>query len=95
MKQSLLLNIKRRLTSQPVKIRSGARLLAGFPYSVDIEVACYSSEGVDAVKEALKHGLTLSTEEQVIKINLIAPPLYVVTTTSLDKDKGIKLLDDV
>ena len=27
-----------------------------------------------------------------MQINLIAPPLYVVTTTSLDKDKGIALL---
>lgn len=61
----------------------------------DIEVACYSSEGIDAVKEALKAGLTLSTEESPIKINLIAPPLYVVTTVNVDKDKGVRLLEEV
>ena len=60
----LLTNIKRKLTSQAVKIRS------------DIEVACYGYEGIDAVKSALKAGLALSTEELPIKINLIAPPLY-------------------
>lgn len=60
----LLTNIKRKLTSQAVKIRS------------DIEVACYGYEGIDAVKTALKAGLALSTEELPIKINLIAPPLY-------------------
>lgn len=28
----------------------------------------------------------------LVQINLIAPPAYVVTTTSLDKEKGIALL---
>lgn len=63
-KEVLLNNIKRKLTSQAVKIRA------------DIECACYGYEGIDAVKEALKAGLLLSTEELPIKINLIAPPLY-------------------
>lgn len=60
----LLNNIKRKLTSQAVKIRA------------DVEVACYGYEGIDAVKAALKAGLALSTDELPIKINLIAPPLY-------------------
>lgn len=63
-KEVLLSNIKRKLTSQAVKIRA------------DIECACYGYEGIDAVKAALKEGLSLSTEELPIKINLIAPPLY-------------------
>lgn len=63
-KEVLLGNIKRKLTSQAVKIRA------------DIECACYGYEGIDAVKTALKAGLSLSTEELPIKINLIAPPLY-------------------
>lgn len=62
--QTLLNNIKGKLSSQPVKIRS------------DIEVACYGYEGIDAVKTALRAGLALSTEELPIKINLIAPPQY-------------------
>lgn len=63
-KEVLLNNIRRKLTSQAVKIRA------------DIECACYEYEGIDAVKEALRAGLELSTEELPIKINLIAPPLY-------------------
>lgn len=63
-KEVLLNNIKRKLTSQAVKIRA------------DVEVACYGYEGIDAVKTALKAGLALSTDELPIKINLIAPPLY-------------------
>jgi len=36
--------------------------------AADIEVACYGYEGVDAVKEALKCGLNMSTEEMPIKV---------------------------
>lgn len=67
---------------QAVKVRS------------DIEVGCYAYEGVDAVKAALKAGIACETEDMPIKINLIAPPRYVVTTTTLDKEKGIKLLEE-
>lgn len=63
-KETLLLIIRRKLTQQAVKIRA------------DIEVACYSYEGIGAVKEALRAGIACSTEEIVIKTNLIAPPLY-------------------
>ena len=61
----------------------------------DIELTCYSYEGIDAIKAALRSGLEHSTEALPIKINLIAPPLYVVTTTSLDKDAGVKILTQV
>ena len=82
-KDILISNIKRRLTPQAVKCRA------------DIEVSCYSNEGIDAIKIALKEGLKLSTEEKPIKINLIAPPVYVVTSSSLDRDEGTKLLYEV
>lgn len=77
----LLSNIRRKLTSQAVKIRA------------DIECACYGYEGIDAVKTALRAGLELSTEELPIKINLIAPPLYVMTTSTPEKADGLKALE--
>lgn len=80
-KDVLLNNIKRKLTSQAVKIRA------------DIECACYEYEGIDAVKTALRAGLELSTEELPIKINLIAPPLYVMTTSTPEKADGLKALE--
>lgn len=81
-KETLLVNIKRRLTPQAVKIRA------------DIEVACYNYEGIDAVKDALRAGIACSTEDMPIKINLIAPPLYVMTTTTMEKTEGLKALED-
>uniref|UniRef100_A0A0K8TNB5 Eukaryotic translation initiation factor 2 subunit 1 n=1 Tax=Tabanus bromius TaxID=304241 RepID=A0A0K8TNB5_TABBR len=78
----LLNNIKIKLTSQAVKIRA------------DIECSCYGYEGIDAVKAALKAGLECSTEELPIRINLIAPPLYVITTSTPEKADGLKVLEN-
>nr|ACD99689.1 N-EGFP/eukaryotic translation initiation factor 2 subunit 1 alpha fusion protein [synthetic construct] len=79
-REVLINNINRRLTPQAVKIRA------------DIEVACYGYEGIDAVKEALRAGLNCSTENMPIKINLIAPPRYVMTTTTLERTEGLSVL---
>lgn len=77
----LLKNVNRRLTPQAIKLRA------------DIEVTCYGFEGIDAVKAALNAGEKCGTDECGIKIKLVAPPLYVVTTASLQKDKGIAALN--
>ncbi|KAJ3385819.1 hypothetical protein HDU84_002001 [Entophlyctis sp. JEL0112] len=80
-KQELLHNIRRRLTPQATKIRS------------DIEVTCYGYEGIDAIKAALSAGEACSTETVPIKIQLVAPPLYVMTTNSLDKVQGVVVME--
>lgn len=38
-------------------------------FVLDIEVACYGYEGIDAVKEALRAGLNCSTENMPIKVS--------------------------
>nr|CAG4645666.1 EOG090X09RW [Lynceus sp. MCZ IZ 141354] len=81
-KEVLLMIIKRKLTQQAVKIRA------------DIEVACYGYQGIGAIKEALKAGMALSKEEMPIKINLIAPPLYVMTTQTPERQDGLKALNE-
>jgi len=80
-REVVLSNIKRRLTPQPVKVRA------------DLEVTCFQYEGIDAIKEALRKGEETSTDEAPIKIKLVAPPLYVVVTTSIQKETGIKALN--
>jgi len=77
-KDVLLKNIKRRLTPQAVKVRA------------DVEVLCYAYEGIDAVKNALRAGLALATEEVPLKINLIAPPIYVISVTLFNEEKGVE-----
>merc|ERR1719210_3097258 len=60
-------NIQRKLTQQAVKIRA------------DFECSCFTYEGIDAVKEALRAGIAAGNPEIPIRINLIAPPVYVMT----------------
>merc|ERR1712087_847876 len=81
LKEELKTYIRRRLAPQPIKIRS------------DIEVSCYTHEGIDAIREALFAGMALSTDNTQIKIKLIAPPIYVLSTMTLEKDAGITLLN--
>lgn len=77
----LLRNVTRRLTPQPIKLRA------------DVEVTCFQYEGIDAVRAALTAGEAAGTEECPIKIKLVAPPLYVITTASLQKKVGIEALN--
>ncbi|QLL33572.1 hypothetical protein HG536_0E04830 [Torulaspora globosa] len=79
--EELKVYISKRLTPQAVKIRA------------DVEVSCFSYEGIDAIKEALKAAEALSTEQMQIKVKLVAAPLYVITTQSLEKQQGIELLE--
>merc|ERR1712216_151802 len=82
LKDMMLDNIKKRLTPTAVKIRA------------DIEVTCFEYEGITAIKGALLKGVDMSTEQIPIRIKLVAPPLYVMLCSALDKAQGIKLLGD-
>jgi len=81
-KAVLIENIQRKLTQQAVKIRA------------DFEVSCFTYEGIDAVKESLRAGMAISTPEVPIKINLIAPPLYVMTASTPERQEGLALLTE-
>jgi translation initiation factor 2 subunit 1 len=79
-KTALLSFVKRRLAPQPVKIRS------------DIEVTCFTYEGIDAIKDALTQGENAGHADAPVHIKLIAPPMYVMTCMTLDKELGIESL---
>lgn len=81
-KKLLLQQIKRKLTPHPIKIRT------------DIEVQCFTYEGIDAIKAALTAGMKMATVDVPIEIRLIAPPLYVMTTQTLEKELGLELLKE-
>jgi translation initiation factor 2 subunit 1 len=76
-KEPLMAGIIHRLTPQPVKMRA------------DFDMTCFNEKGVDAIIRSLRKGKALSTE---IDIKLIAAPLYIVATRSLDKTIGLDLL---
>ncbi|KAJ0397954.1 hypothetical protein ATCC90586_002017 [Pythium insidiosum] len=80
--ECLKAQIRRRLTPQPIKIRA------------DIQVTCFTYEGIDAIRSALQAAQDCGTEEVPVKVKLIAPPMYVMTTNTLDKQKGIAMLQE-
>ncbi len=59
----------------------------------DLSVSCFAYNGIDAIKSALRAGEAFSTEEVPIKVRLVAPPLYVMSTTSTDKVAAIELME--
>jgi len=73
--------IGRRLTPQPTKVRA------------DVEVTCFGYEGIDAVKTALRCAEARNTPETQVKVKLVSPPLYVLTSQCLDKTAGISILE--
>lgn len=77
--EELKKNIASRLTPQAVKCRA------------DIDVSCFSYEGIDAIKEALLAGENACKDDK-ISIKLVAAPRYVMTTQSLDKKQGLEEL---
>eukprot|EP00899_Mesostigma_viride_P006854 jgi/Mesvir1/1616/Mv05058-RA.1 len=81
-KEELVKNIKRRLTPQALKIRA------------EIELTCFRYDGVLHIKSAMRAGEAVGSEAHKLKIKLIAPPLYELTTHTLDKESGMKLLTD-
>ena len=73
--------IGKRLTPQPTKVRA------------DVEVTCFGYEGIDAVKNALRAAEAHNTPETQVKVKLVSPPLYVLTSQCLEKHTGITTLE--
>ena len=73
--------ISKRLTPQPTKVRA------------DVKVTCFGYEGIDAVKEALRTAEAQNSADAAVKVKLVSPPLYVLTSQCLDKAIGISTLE--
>jgi len=81
-KDELTSYIGKRLTPQPTKVRA------------DVEVTCFGYDGIDAVKDALRCAEAKNTDDTQVKVKLVSPPLYVLTSQTLDKNIGINVLEE-
>lgn len=63
-KDKLFQEIKRRLTPPSVKVRA------------DFEMTCYTYEGVDGIRDALRAGEKLSNQQVEIKVNLLIAAMH-------------------
>jgi len=59
-----------------------------------VEVTCFGYEGIDAVKTALRTAEARNTPDNQVKVKLVSPPLYVLTSTCLEKHLGIAVLEE-
>ena len=80
-KNELQSYIGKRLTPQPTKVRA------------DVEVTCFGYEGIDAVKNALRAAEAQNSPDAQVKVKLVSPPLYVLTSQCLEKSTGITTLE--
>lgn len=81
-KEELQSYIGKKLTPHPTKVRA------------DVEVTCFGYEGIDAVKNALRTAEANNTQDTQVKVKLVSPPLYVLTSHCLDKNVGISTLEE-
>ncbi|KAK2800812.1 eukaryotic translation initiation factor 2 subunit alpha [Emmonsiellopsis sp. PD_5] len=81
-KDELQLYISKKLTPHPTKVRA------------DVEVTCFGYDGIDAVKDALRTAESNNTQDAQVKVKLVSPPLYVLTSHCLDKNLGIAVLEE-
>mmetsp|Transcript_12505 Transcript_12505/g.17053 ORF Transcript_12505/g.17053 Transcript_12505/m.17053 type:complete len:344 (+) Transcript_12505:112-1143(+) len=81
-RECIIKNIQRRMTPEPLKIRA------------DLELTCFKYDGVLHIKAAMREGEKFSTDDCLVKVKLVASPLYVLTTQTLDKELGIKTLTE-
>jgi len=81
-KDELQSYISKKLMPHPTKVRA------------DVEVTCFKYDGIDAVKEALRKAEAKNTAETQVKVKLVSPPHYVLTSQCLDKAMGIQLLEE-
>jgi len=97
-KSCLIKNIQRRLTPQPVKIRADIEVTC-FQYEGIDAIKAALRAGEDAIRIALKAGdeamkalhvgEEVSKLETTVSVKLVAPPLYVMVGTFVDKDQGV------
>jgi len=73
--------------------RSGETLGKLQKVRADVEVTCFGYEGIDAVKDALRAAEKENTADTQVKVKLVSPPLYVLTSQCLEKATGITLLE--
>lgn len=73
--------VSRKLTPQPVKVRA------------DVEVSCFGYSGIEAVRSALLMGKSVSSAESQLSIRLVAPPQYMISTSTFSKDLGFSSIE--
>lgn len=80
--ECLMKEINHRLAEQPFKIQA------------QVDVTCFTTQGILAVKEALNTGKAHAEQKnQKLDVNLISTPTYRLITQCTDKQQGIDIVN--
>uniref|UniRef100_A0A7S1R0L7 S1 motif domain-containing protein n=1 Tax=Neobodo designis TaxID=312471 RepID=A0A7S1R0L7_NEODS len=62
----------------------------------DVNVTCFTAEGVDAIRDVLLLGQAAGQREgsPIVTVNVQAPPTYAIHTTTEDKEAGVAMLQE-
>jgi len=82
LKKELISIVKKRMAVHPVKV------------GADIQLTCYSDEGIDEIKNALRKGLEVGKVDDV-KIQLISSPSYSIWLMTIDDKYGKQIISKV
>jgi len=82
LKDKVISLLEKKLVDPPKKINA------------KIRITCFTCEGIDAIKEALRAGLQMSTSNIKISIQLESSPFYNIFTVTDKVSDGIKLIND-
>ena len=81
-KEALKKELEKRYPLQQKKIKA------------EFTLKCYSSEGIEDIKKALREGESLGNENNQLKITLISSPRFIINAMSYDPKEGVKLVQD-
>ncbi|GFZ09015.1 eukaryotic translation initiation factor 2 subunit 1 [Actinidia rufa] len=62
-------------------------------FGLDIEMKCFQFDGVLHIKEAMRKAEAAGYKDCSVKISVVAPPLYILTTQTLDVEQGISIVN--
>mmetsp|Transcript_9030 Transcript_9030/g.25303 ORF Transcript_9030/g.25303 Transcript_9030/m.25303 type:complete len:294 (-) Transcript_9030:63-944(-) len=81
-KNELIKVVKHRLSVRPMKIQT------------DVEVTCFTYEGIEAIKPALQAAVDVGNDqEDPFRVQLFKTPVYLMFVTTPDKEHGMKTLN--
>jgi len=74
--------IKLKLAPQAMEIRA------------DFEMTCYTAEGIDGIKDALREGLKKATPQVNLQLKVKSAPIYMAFATTREKNEGVRVVTE-
>eukprot|EP00461_Guttulinopsis_vulgaris_P004522 UN04524 len=79
-KDVLLQTIKQKMAPKPCTIFAR------------IEATCYGEMGITGLKKAFEAGIAQQTEQVKLRLRIVGPPVYVITTTCNVQTQGMQIV---